>query len=304
MSFFVVVNQMTVLFLLMVTGYIAVKFKLADGEFQSRLSGFIVNVTQPLVMIASVSSGEVRGDAGSILTVLAVGLIMYMVLPLVGMGINKVIGTPPEERNTYLFMTIFSNVGFMGYPVVQSIFGSGAIFYVSIIVMIFNFMSYTVGVSLMSGDRIQFNPKVLINPGMVAAITAIMIFLLKIPVHPVIGQFTGMLGNTTSPLAMVVIGMALSKIPLAKIFSEGRMISFTLIKQIIVPVLAWLILRNIIADSYILGILIVVIAMPVAATSVIFATQYKKDMDLATRGVFISTALSMFTIPLISMILT
>lgn len=304
MSFFVVVNQMTVLFLLMVTGYIAVKFKLADGEFQSRLSGFIVNVTQPLVMIASVSSGEVRGDAGSILTVLAVGLIMYMVLPLVGMGINKVIGTPPEERNTYLFMTIFSNVGFMGYPVVQSIFGSGAIFYVSIIVMIFNFMSYTVGVSLMSGDRIQFNPKVLINPGMVAAITAIMIFLLKIPVHPVIGQFTGMLGNTTSPLAMVVIGMALSKIPLAKIFSEGRMISFTLIKQIIVPVLAWLILRNIIADPYILGILIVVIAMPVAATSVIFATQYKKDMDLATRGVFISTALSMFTIPLISMILT
>lgn len=304
MSFFVVVNQMTVLFLLMVTGYIAVKFKLADGEFQSRLSGFIVNVTQPLVMIASVSSGEVRGDAGSILTVLAVGLIMYMVLPLVGMGINKVIGTPPVERNTYLFMTIFSNVGFMGYPVVQSIFGSGAIFYVSIIVMIFNFMSYTVGVSLMSGDRIQFDPKVLINPGMVAAITAIMIFLLKIPVHPVIGQFTGMLGNTTSPLAMVVIGMALSKIPLAKIFSEGRMISFTLIKQIIVPVLAWLILRNIIADSYILGILIVVIAMPVAATSVIFATQYKKDMDLATRGVFISTALSMFTIPLISMILT
>ena len=304
MSFFVVVNQMTVLFLLMVTGYIAVKFKLADGEFQSRLSGFIVNVTQPLVMIASVSSGEVRGDAGSILTVLAVGLIMYLVLPLVGMGINKVIGTPPEERNTYLFMTIFSNVGFMGYPVVQSIFGSGAIFYVSIIVMIFNFMSYTVGVSLMSGDRIQFNPKVLINPGMVAAITAIMIFLLKIPVHPVIGQFTGMLGNTTSPLAMVVIGMALSKIPLAKIFSEGRMISFTLIKQIIVPVLAWLILKNIIADPYILGILIVVIAMPVAATSVIFATQYKKDMDLATRGVFISTALSMFTIPLISMILT
>ena len=304
MSFFVVVNQMTVLFLLMVTGYIAVKFKLADGEFQSRLSGFIVNVTQPLVMIASVSSGEVRGDAGSILTVLAVGLIMYMVLPLVGMGINKVIGTPPEERNTYLFMTIFSNVGFMGYPVVQSIFGSGAIFYVSIIVMIFNFMSYTVGVSLMSGDRIQFDAKVLINPGMVAAITAILIFLLKIPVHPVIGQFTGMLGNTTSPLAMVVIGMALSKIPLAKIFSEGRMISFTLIKQIIVPVLAWLILKNIIADPYILGILIVVIAMPVAATSVIFATQYKKDMDLATRGVFISTALSMFTIPLISMILT
>ena len=201
-------------------------------------------------------------------------------------------------------MTIFSNVGFMGYPVVQSIFGSGAIFYVSIIVMIFNFMSYTVGVSLMSGDRIQFDAKVLINPGMVAAITAILIFLLKIPVHPVIGQFTGMLGNTTSPLAMVVIGMALSKIPLAKIFSEGRMISFTLIKQIIVPVLAWLILKNIIADPYILGILIVVIAMPVAATSVIFATQYKKDMDLATRGVFISTALSMFTIPLISMILT
>ncbi|MFB0918296.1 MAG: AEC family transporter [Clostridiaceae bacterium] len=303
MSFWVVFNQMAVLFLLMITGIVCIKTNLADGEFQARLSSFIVNVTQPLVMIASVSGGEFKGDVNSILTVFFVAIGMFVLLPFIGMGINKLIGTPKEEKNMYLFMTIFSNVGFMGYPVIQAIFGNGALFYVSIIVLVFNVMNYTVGVALMSDTKFKFDLKMIINPGMVASFLAILIYFLKIPVHPTIGSFASMLGNTTSPLAMVVIGMALSKIPLKSLFSDKRILYFTFIKQIILPVVTYFILKNFIHDRFILGILIVIIAMPIAAISVIFATKYKKDLELATRGVFVTTVLSMITIPLISMLL-
>lgn len=300
MSFNVVFNQMIVLFLLMLTGYITVKNKIADREFQGKLSGFILWVTQPLAIIASVSGDTVQGDIRSVVTVILTTLSMFVLLPLLGTIINFIIRVPKEDWNVYLFMTIFSNKGFFGFPVIASIFGNGALFYVSIVLLVFNLLNFTLGIYLMTGQKGNFRIKGLINPGMVSSILALVIFLFKIPVHPIIYKYTKMLGDTTSPIAMTVIGMSLAQIPLTDLFSDKRLFAYTPLKQLAVPAVYYLLLRNIITDPYILGIMVIITSMPVAAMAVIFAEQYKKNQELATKGVFITTITSMLTIPLIS----
>ena len=110
-------------------------------------------------------------------------------------------------------------------------------------------------------------------------------------------------GATTTPLAMIVIGIALSGISVKSVFTEIRLYPYVIIKQIMLPLLAWAILKNVIVNPYLLGIIIVIIAMPVATSSVLFANRYENNVALATKGVFITTLASVITIPLISYLL-
>ena len=108
-----------------------------------------------------------------------------------------------------------------------------------------------------------------------------------------------MVGDITTPMAMLLIGSTLANIPLKEVFSELRIYPYTIIKQVIVPIIAYPILNMFISDSLILGITLIMISMPVANSAVLFATEYDGDISLAAKTVFMTTLLSVVTIPLI-----
>ena len=203
-----------------------------------------------------------------------------------------------------MYMTIWSNVGFMGFPVIASIFGEGAIFYATIFNLIFNVSNFTLGIVLMSSEgRKALDVRKFLSPGMMASIVAVMMFILNLNLPELLNDTLKTVGDTTTPLAMIVIGIALAGISVKSVFTEIRLYPYVIIKQILLPLLAWVILQNVIVNSYLLGIVIVIIAMPVATSSVLFANRYENNVALATKGVFITTLASVMTIPLISYLL-
>ena len=192
----------------------------------------------------------------------------------------------------------------MGFPVIQSIFGEGAIFYAAIFNMIFNFMNFSLGIRLMSDKRKgSFSVKKFLRPGIFGAIFALIIFFTGITLPSPLVDSMKNLGDTTSPLAMIVIGMSLAEIPFKSVFTEIRLYPYTLIKQVIIPILSWYVLRNIISNELILGITVIVIAMPVATSAVLFSSEYDGNTNLATKSVFITTLASLVTIPVIVYVL-
>lgn len=304
MDVMVIFKQMVILFGLIMVGYMITRKKIVTKEFGRAASDFIVKVASPALILSAAMGDTASFDTGEIFRIFVVAVVFYMVMPVVAWIPVKLLRIPQNERNLFRFMTVFSNVGFMGFPVIESIYGRTAVFYASIFNMVFNAFIYTLGVSFMTGSSDRKIPfRKMANPGTVASLTACVLVFTKWRVPGIVVDFCSMLGGITSPLVMIVIGISLSDLTFREVFREYRLYPFAFIKQLVLPVLLIPVLRLVITSEYILGIVVIIIAMPVAALSVILSYTYGQDTALAAKSVFITTLVTVFTIPLIAALL-
>ncbi len=302
MNISVVINQMLQLFLILGLGYFLNKIKLFDTAINQKLNLLILNVTTPAMILASVSSSNQGSSNGAVLKVLLVAIAIFIILPILSFILVKIMRVPKHQEGIYMFMTVFSNIGFMGFPVIKSIFGSEAVFYTAIFNMIFSLLVFTLGIFLINygtKNKADFNIKILLSPGIVSSFAAIVIYFLKIPIPSVLGSTFNSVGNITTPIAMMLIGSTLANIEIKEVFTEFRIYPYTLVRQILIPAAFYPILKFFITNPLILGVTLIVLAMPVGNSAVQFATKYDADIDLAAKSVFITTLISVFTIPLI-----
>ena len=298
----VILSQMIQLFLVITLGYFLFKIKILDVDLNKKLTTLLLSVTTPAMIVSSVLSTKITQKLEDVIFVFIIGIGVYIVLPIIGFLIVKLMRVPMKQQGLYIFMTVFSNIGFMGFPVMKAIFGNEAVFYTAIFNMIFNLLVFSVGTLMMSygtDQKVKIDPKSLLSPGVIASLVALLIYFTKLQVPTVISSTVSMIGDITTPMAMLLIGSTLANIPLKEVFNELRIYPYTFIKQVLVPILAFPILNLVIQDPLILGITLIMISMPVANSAVLFATQYEGDVSLAAKTVFMTTLLSIVTIPVI-----
>lgn len=298
----VILMQMIQLFLVIALGYFLFKMKLFDVDLNKKLTSILLTVTTPAMIVSSVLSTTVTQGLSDIVFVFILGFGIYLIMPILGFFIVKVLRIPLSQQGLYIFMTVFSNIGFMGFPVMKAIFGHEAVFFTAIFNMIFNLFVFTVGVVIMNygtGQKVKLNPKNLLSPGVIASLVALFIYFTGIKLPDVLSSTITMIGDITTPMAMLLIGSTLATIPIKEVFTEFKIYPYTMIKQIIVPVIAYPLLKLVVGDPLILGIALIMISMPVANSAVLFATEYDGDISLAAKTVFMTTLLSVVTIPLI-----
>ena len=306
MDFQVLFSQMIQLFAMMVIGFVLFKVGILSRDFDTKLTRFIVDVTMPLLIISSVMEQTGDKDYKSVGIVFAVSAIWMIVMPAVGFVIVKLFRFPVKEQGLYMFMTTFSNIGFMGFPIISALYGEKAVLYTAVFNLVFTLAIYSIGILLLkykNSDGAQVNlwkemRSKLLSTGFLGALLAIILYFIPITYPAVLTGIVSKIGNLTSPLAMLLIGATLAGMPLAKIVKGFRPYLFALLKQIAIPLLAWPILTLVIKDSYMRGVLFVLILMPVANNSVLFSNRYGGDEELAAKNVFITTVLSMISIPL------
>lgn len=300
MNINIIINQMLVLFMVMIVGYIANKKNILDSEMDKKLSSLILNITAPALILSSVVNRSQDGDPKLVLYVFILAIILYLILPLIGILLTRILKVPKEDRNLYQFMTIFSNIGYMGFPVIQSIFGSDAVFFAAIVNLVFNVFCYSYGIYLISNsNKLSFNLKVLINPGIIVSVIAIIIYITNIKVLLIIKETASMIGPITTPLAMMLIGSSLAQIPIKEVFSEKRLYLYTFLKQIIIPMIFFVILKCFVTNELILGIIIIISAMPVGSIAIMFCNEYEGNVNLASKAIFITTLCSVITVPIL-----
>ena len=301
-----IITQMIVLFLVMALGYLCEKIGYVDEYVSKKLNILLLNVTTPCLILSSVSTNDISFEKSTVFLILLIAFLMYLILPFIAIILNKIIKIEKENFGLYMFMTIFSNIGFMGYPVTKTIFGESAVFLCSLFNMVFGIFVYSLGIYLFnldSKEKTKFDLKKVINPGMVSSILAIIIFIFSINIPTFLSSTFEMVGSITSPLAMMLIGCSLARLPIKNIFNEYKLYPYTLIKQIVIPIIMMYILRPFITDPLILGLTIIVLAMPAGNITVMFASKYDGNIALASKGVFITTICSFITIPILCYIL-
>lgn len=304
MDVFVILHQMVQLFILLGLGYFLYKVKVIDDDFNKNLTKFVLNCTLPLMILASVLEQPAEREYLTVAKVFGISVAIYIILPLLAFVLVKVLRMPKDQQGMYMMMLTYGNVGFMGFPILDAVYGSIGVFYAAMLNIVFNVSAFSAGVIMVNygaegGSSSKIQLKSIFSPGIIISLLSIAIYFTGIIFPQDIVSACSAAGGLTSPLAMIIIGATLATMDVKSVFDDWRIYLFTLVKQIILPIIMWLIFRVVIKDEMILGICTILMMMPTANICVMLAKLHNRNEKLAAKGIFITTLFAMVSVPLL-----
>jgi len=300
------IGKVVALFLLIIIGYLARKFKGVDPSIKGHISALVLNVTLPLYIFTAMQfefSKDVLKEAGQLVVI---SFSFYFVVTLISYGYTKLFKVTGKKRDVYQYVLIFSNVGYMGYPIMYEIAGEKGMFYAAIYNLSFNILTWTLGVYLMtrhqnSERKISTKEKLknVINPSLIAVILGFTCFMFSISLPDLLIDTFKSVGQVTTPLSMMFIGIILAELHIKDILGDSSMYLVALMRLLVLPILTFLVLNALNVEGLVLTIPVVLSAMPAAANTAIVAQRYDNDYQLASKMIFVTTLSVIVTIPII-----
>ena len=287
-----------ILFFIIIVGYIARKTNIITRELNKGLSGLLVNVTLPLLIISSFNRGYDSKLMENGTKILIFSFLIHIFLFLLGQVFY--IKNEESKKKVLIFYTTFSNTGFMGFPILGSIYGDTGIFYAAIFNIAFNLLVWTLGVSIFTGERdFKSIRRVVVNPSFIAVIIGIIIFRFSIPLPESIWGALELVGDTTTPLSMIIIGAMLAEMKVHEIFTDLSIYYGAVIRLLVIPIILYFIMSLLGVEEQVRNICIILEAMPAAVTTAIIAEKYEGNALYASQSIFITNIICLITIPLI-----
>ncbi|MGB3366677.1 MAG: AEC family transporter, partial [Acidaminobacteraceae bacterium] len=193
----IIINQVFVLFLLIVSGFVIKKLKVVSDNINKEISSLVINVALPAIIITSMNQSFTPEILKNSIMLLLISACVYGFAIVFAKLYVKLNGYSGSKRDIYEYILIFANVGYMGYPVVSVALGEIGVFYAAVYNLSFNFLVWTYGVHLIarSSDEEKIK-KNFFNPGLIALIIGFSLFLLSINFPSPIHRTLEMIGST------------------------------------------------------------------------------------------------------------
>ena len=282
----------------MVIGLLCAKVNLIDEETNKKLSAFLLLLVNPLVIFISYQ----RPFEVALLKGLFIAIGLSVLTFAINLLVTHTLYFKKDGKIEAIekYACIYSNSGFIGIPLIQGVFGSEGVFYLTAFLTVSNLLMWTHGVMVMSGvkDR-SLIKKAFLAPAFLATITGFITFLLKVEMPRVLMQPLEILGGTNTALAMIIAGVTISKANIGKIVKVMRVYKVCLIRLIVIPFLMIGIFSLTSYPKTIIGTIIIAAACPIAANIILFAYRYDRDSLYASELFVASTIFSLATMPLL-----
>ncbi|MCR6515617.1 AEC family transporter [Clostridium sp. LY3-2] len=301
-----IINQVIILFLIMLVGIFCRKKNILTEESTTSLSNLMLNITLPSLIISSFNYTVSKELEYNCLRIFIYASIIHIFLIL----ISKILCFKEDSDTSIILRSsyIFSNAGFMGYPLMAGIYGKVGVLYTAIFGIPYNIILFTFGSFLFSkksfkSSKTEVFKTILLNPGIIATLLGIVLMLFNLKLPDPLFKAISDIGDMTTPLAMIIVGGMLSTVNFKDIFKDKKMYLISFIKLILIPILVYLVVTILGETKELRTICVLLEATPAAVVVSIFAKRYNIKEDLAAKVSFITTLLSLFTIPLIMSIL-
>ena len=296
----VLIPKMIVFVVLMVIGYLCAKTNFAGREFTKDASKMVINVFMTATIINSVLVSDACLSGGELLQVMLVLCMSVGVCWVLAAISCRLVGLGDKAPLFELLIAVMNNM-FIALPVVETLFGSQAVFYCSLSCIPFNILLYTFGIYRLQGGEGKGSVRLrdIFSVPLLATLAALVIFLLQPPVPPVLKELASTMSAATMPLSMIVIGSSLGSVSLLDAFKKGKLYLMCVLRLLLCPLLVWL-LAGLMTDDLMLRVTATIIAAaPSGVVVSVLAIQYDRDAVFTSEGVLLSTVFSMLTIPLI-----
>lgn len=297
-------EKMLVLFFAMAAGFVCGKRGWLDDAGNRTISRLVVMLTNPMLALSSVLGKQRLMSNRQVLQLTAVAFVLLFSYMAISGLVMRVLKVPEADRGLMRFLFSYCNISYIGYPVVQSLFGMDASFYVTVVVLCSQLLMWSYGVHLVSGHgKFHWHWGILKNHCLIASLTSYIIYLTGLQLPEIFSSMCSFIGQTTSPLIMLITGSALALMPLKNVFTNGKLYAMYAIKLVLLPAAAFFLLRGIIHDELLLGVIVTVLCIPSATNATNIAYLYGGNHELASSGVMLSTLLSMATMPVLLQLL-
>lgn len=296
-------NLFVFLFIIIIGLLIGYK-KYVSKEFKDDLTFLLLKVTLP-AMIFNAIARPFNGDMmKSGLYTFILALIGFTICFVVGYIFMKVFKVKEERQGIWLMGTTFSNVGFMGFPVIHAMYGENGLFLTSFVNIAFNISFYSIGVFILTKGQEQKSidwKDMFVNNIMFAVLLGLFIYFTQISIPDFARRLVTMVGNMTTPLSMLIIGLTLSEYPLKEIFNQRLQYALSFVRLLAAPLVIILFFKGlpIEVNELMVNVLVILNAMPIAANTTLLAHEYGGDYEFAAKSTTLSTVLSLLTLPLI-----
>ena len=294
---------MSVVLTAIAAGYLANKLGYLGGEVDRKLTKVILNITMPAMTLGAVATSAELPGTRELINLLEGVAVFYGMALLLAMLLPRLIGGTKAQQSVWRFALRFPNVRFICIPVVTAFFGPEAVIYAVIFMLPFNVLSYALGPVMLSGGFRNFSFRKLFTPAVVASVAALVMTLFRLRPPIQVGECLNIVGDITAPLSLMVIGSILAGLPIGRVFASPRLWALTALRLIVLPVLLRLLLQPLGMEELALSVAIVEMAMPVAANGSMLCMEYGGDMDTMAQATFLTTLLSMVTVPLMVTVL-
>lgn len=297
-SSLIVLQQMAVIAILVGIGFFLQKRSVLGEKGDKILSKIVVDICNPALVVSTILSGNISVTHQDFLKGLVIGAALYASFCLLGLIIPRILRLPKDERRFYNLMTIYTNVGFLGIPVAKAVLPEDAIVYVIICNVAYSVLFYTHGILVISGAKEKIKPIMLLNPGVLMSLLALVIFWFDLNFPPILENSFNYIGNPTVFLSMVLLGTAVAKSDLIRDIKDARLWIFILIRMILVPLMVVFALRMLGAPDVMVKTFCLMSAVPVGNLPLIQAQKTGQRTDILSKGIIVTTVFSFISITL------
>lgn len=302
--------MMAVLFITVALGYIARKTHLVDDAFDSTLSKVVIYITCPALVLDSVLGNGNLPSNDVIWQVLGTSLVLFIPITAVALVVPRFYPIPEGQRSSHSFTITFSNVAFIGFAVCDAILGHESLLYLSVYNLVCTLLIWSLGAWMISrSGTVRFSReeqwaymrKNLVTPTTIACALALVLALLHVTDDGVIGYTCDLIGAMTPPATMLVVGSTLAKYRIREMLGNVWAYVTSFIRLIGIPAIVYLTGSLFITDPYVLAAIVLIAGMPAAQVGTMMGITYGGDLLSLSQCMFITTVLSLVTIPVVAM---
>lgn len=305
MSTFEILLEQTGLFIIyMLAGVILIRTKVLNRETLEPISRFVIKMALPLMVFINITDGAGKEVLLQSWPVLVIAAGFYICMFIAGRILIKLFRLESDQIGVYRAMMLFGNIGFMGMPMIVSVFPGDGALYGSVFMMIDQFMLWTLGVKLLaSGGKEKFQLRKLVNPATVAIVLAVFMVLTGLRLPALLDTAFQKIGATSSPLAMIYIGGIFATADISKYLKKISLYGIVIVKMILMPVLLFVVLGMFPVSGEMRLIMALLTGMSTMTAVVMMANASGLDGDYAMGGVLVTTMCGIFTLPTVCWIL-
>ncbi|MBO4877015.1 MAG: AEC family transporter [Ruminococcus sp.] len=297
----IILHQTIVMLLLMLCGALCRKTGIVSSAANRELSSFVIQIVNPAVIFMSYQADYEDRLVRNLLICFALSAAVMGVM----IACAYILVPKKEGRETAIerFSSIYSNCGFMGIPLVNSLFGSEGVFYLTAFITVFNIVVWTHGLIMLTGERdMKKLIKVFCSPTIISIFLGIICFFLRIRLPEIPSAAVGYIAALNTPLAMIVSGITMSENKLSSLLKESGVYRVCFFKLIVIPVVVSAVISLtalIPVDEKVRLTVLVAASAPPAAICTLQCLKYGKNSHYASQIFTAGTILSVITLPLI-----
>ena len=289
----------------MLIGFVCVKTGYLKAEVRDAVSKLIIRVTLPLLMITSLTKLSFDHEkAVNSITVFVSAMVIIALLYLTGQLTARLFRLPKAKHYIHICMHTFGNVVFVAYPLIQALYGDEGLLYAALCAFANDCWLWTAGVYTLSktrgeGGSLISNLKRLVTPSSIGFLISLVMLLTGLRFGGMVKEVLTNVGGLTTYLSMLFIGMTLALVDFRHLYRRVSLFAIVAVKMLLMPFLLILALRFLPFDPMVEAVLVLQTAIPTSTVLVILTTDYGCDTVYSAEGVFISTLLSLGTLPLV-----